>query len=123
MSRPAELMLKRAYEDPSPADGHRVLVDRLWPRGLRRDAAAIDTWLGAVAPSPDLRTWWHHDPGRFDEFARRYRTELSENPALDDLAALARTHPRLTLVFGARDPAINHAVVLRDALVERLGRA
>lgn len=121
MTRRPELMLKRAYDDPSPADGHRVLIDRLWPRGLNRDAAAIDTWLRGVAPSPGLRTWWGHDPARFDQFARRYRTELAANPALGELATIAREHGRVTLVTATRDPKVNHAVVLRDVLAEFLG--
>ncbi|GAA4191370.1 DUF488 domain-containing protein [Microbacterium oryzae] len=111
--------LKRAYDDPAGDDGWRVLVDRLWPRGVSRERAAIDDWAKEVAPSPELRTDWHHDPDRFDEFARRYRAELDDNPAVDALRAGLADHPVVTLVYGARDEQHNHAVVLRDYLEER----
>ena len=106
------LHTKRVYDDPDPSDGHRVLVDRLWPRGLKRESAELDAWLKDVAPTPDLRTWWSHDPERFDEFAQRYRDELDANPAVDELRALLADNAVLTLLFAARDPEVNHAVVL-----------
>lgn len=97
-----------------------MLVDRLWPRGLRRDEAALDDWIKEAAPSADLRQWFAHDPGRFAEFRRRYRLELSANPAVDKLAELARQGP-LTLVYAARDEVHNHARVLAEYIMERGG--
>jgi uncharacterized protein YeaO (DUF488 family) len=111
-----DVRLKRAYLPPSPEDGVRVLVDRLWPRGVRKADAAIDRWLKEIAPSTDLRRWFGHDPRRWDEFRRRYRAELSRNAdLLNELRALVRKG-RLTLVYAARDEDHNEAVVLRDVL-------
>jgi uncharacterized protein YeaO (DUF488 family) len=111
-----QLCIKRVYDAPDPDDGFRVLVDRLWPRGLSRAAAALNLWLKDVAPSPGLRTWWGHDPARLDEFAARYRAELDANPAVAELRQLLETHPRVTLLYAARDPRVNHAAVLRSYL-------
>ncbi|SDT18118.1 DUF488 domain-containing protein [Microterricola viridarii] len=115
------VQIKRAYADAEPGDGFRVLVDRLWPRGVSRERAALDLWLKDAAPSPALRTWWGHDPARLDEFAARYRAELESAPAavaaVAELRRLATANPTLTLVYGARDPLVNHAAVLRDYLV------
>ncbi len=108
--------LKRAYEPPSHEDGLRVLVDRLWPRGLRKDDAAIDLWLKDLAPSVDLRRWFGHDPGRWSEFRRRYEEELSRKAGpLEELRQIA-AGGKLTLVYAARDELHNHAIVLRDML-------
>ena len=102
---------KRAYDPPSSKDGIRILVDRLWPRGLRKDAAALDLWPKELAPSPALRKWFDHRPERFAEFKRRYRDELKRNPvAFGELRDIGRA--KATLLYAARDPAINHAVVL-----------
>lgn len=118
--RGVEIRLKRAYEPPSPGDGARVLVDRLWPRGLRKDDAAIDCWMKEIAPSAELRRWFAHDPSRWDAFRRRYLIELAHSADLvDELAALARTGP-VTLIFAARDALHNQAVVLHEILTERL---
>ena len=108
------VQLKRVYDDAENADGFRVLVDRLWPRGVTKERAAVDLWLKDVAPSAELRTEWHHNPGRFDEFAARYRGELAENPATAELRDLIAEHPAVTLLYGAKDAEANHAVVLRD---------
>ena len=111
--------LKRAYEPAGKADGTRILVDRLWPRGIGRAAAAIDRWDRTLAPSDALRKWFGHDPARFEEFRRRYVAELRACPeALRSLRALARAAP-ITLVFSARDERHNNAVVLRDVLLGR----
>jgi uncharacterized protein YeaO (DUF488 family) len=111
-----DIRLKRAYEPASPEDGLRVLVDRLWPRGLRKADAAVDRWLKELAPSSELRRWFAHDPARWEEFRRRYRSELAARSALlDELRAAARQRP-LTLVYAARDERHNDAVVLRAAL-------
>lgn len=110
--------IKRAYDRPDAADGERVLVDRLWPRGVKKESAEIDRWLKDVAPSPELRKWWQHDPQRMDEFAARYRAELAENPAVDELREmLERTRP-VTLVYGAKDERVNHARILAEYLEE-----
>ncbi len=113
---------RRVYEAASAQDGCRVLVDRLWPRGLRRDAAAIDLWMKDIAPSPALRRWFGHDPARWREFAERYRAELDACEAgVRRLALLARAHGRLTLLYAARDPVHNHAAVLCEYLREAPG--
>ena len=115
-TRTHDVHLKRAYEPPSPEDGQRILVDRLWPRGVRKADAAIDRWLKDVAPSTELRRWFGHDPSRWDEFRRRYRAELAHNGELvNELREAARKGP-LTLVYAARDEEHNEAVVLRDLL-------
>ena len=112
--------IKRVYEQAADEDGVRILVDRLWPRGVSKERAALSGWLKNVAPSPDLRRWWHHDPDRFEDFARRYRTELDDNPALEDLLSIVREHDRTTLVYAAKDPAVNHALILRDYIRQAL---
>ena len=111
------LQLKRAYEAPAPGDGRRVLVDRLWPRGLKKDAAALDLWAKDLAPTNELRKWFGHDPERWAEFKRRYTAELRQHTELlDDLRALAR-RGTVTLIYAARDEEHNEAVVLRDVLL------
>ena len=115
----ANVRLKRAYEPAEAADGVRVLVDRLWPRGVSKEEARIDEWAKDIAPSTALRTWFGHDPARWAEFQRRYREEIKANPdLLAHLRALARKGP-ITLVYSARDEVHNDAVVLRDALLGR----
>ncbi len=111
-----KVRIKRAYLPPSPQDGVRVLVDRLWPRGLRKADAAIGHWLKDVAPSDALRRWFGHDPDRWSEFRRRYKAELKRNrAALKQLREIAARR-RLTLVFSAHDEAHNQAVVLKEIL-------
>lgn len=115
------IRLKRAYEDASDADGRRVLVERLWPRGVTRDEAHLDAWMKNVAPSTELRKWYGHVVERWPEFQRRYREELQSperQPLLEDLADRARKGD-VTLVYGARDTEHNGAVVLRAFLGER----
>lgn len=109
------ILLKRAYEAASPTDGRRVLVDRLWPRGLTKDKAAIDLWLKDIAPSNELRKWFGHDPDKWPGFVERYRSELALNPALQSLINLAHQGP-LCLVYGAKDETHNQAVVLKEVL-------
>jgi len=106
--------IKRVYEDAEPGDGFRVLVDRLWPRGVRKDK--IDLWLKEIGPSTELRNWFHHEPRKFADFARKYRAELKKNPAVAELRKLAREHNTITLLYGARDTENNQAVVLRNIL-------
>jgi uncharacterized protein YeaO (DUF488 family) len=111
-----DIRLKRAYEPASPADGYRVLIDRLWPRGLSKRRARLDEWEKTLAPSSELREWFGHDPARFPEFRRRYRRELrAQEPKLQDLRRQARLRT-LTLVYAARDTEHNDAVVLAELL-------
>ncbi|ABL84141.1 protein of unknown function DUF488 [Nocardioides sp. JS614] len=110
------MRIKRVYEDPAKADGHRILVDRIWPRGLTKADAAVDEWLKDVGPSTELRRWFGHDPARFGEFARRYRAELDGSDAFARLRAVRDEHRVVTLVYSARDTEHNQAVVLRDLL-------
>lgn len=112
-----DIQLKRAYEPPAPADGIRILADRLWPRGLAKAEAAVDRWMRDLAPSTGLRRWFGHDPSRWEEFRREYARELRERAdLLDEVRSLAR-QGRVTLVFGARDEVHNHAVALREVLL------
>jgi len=115
--------LKRAYEAASRGDGYRVLVERLWPRGIRKEALALDEWRKEVAPSGELRKWFNHDPERWSEFKLRYLKELKETAALERLRALAdrAAGGTLTLVFSSHDTEHNNAVVLKDQ-IERLAR-
>jgi uncharacterized protein YeaO (DUF488 family) len=118
------LRLKRAYDPPSASDGYRVLVDRLWPRGLSKQAARIDEWLEELAPSTELRKWFGHDPARFSEFRQRYERELEAEEVQPLLDALAKRVARgsVTLVYGARDEEHNNAVVLARVLERRQRR-
>jgi len=111
-----KILLKRVYEAPGKRDGHRVLVDRLWPRGLSKKSAAIDLWLKDIAPSAPLRKWFAHDPQRWPQFRKRYFSELAKNPApVKQLRSLAR-QGTVTLVFGAREEKYNNAVALKQYL-------
>jgi len=109
------IRIKRVYDPPARDDGVRVLVDRLWPRGISKAAARVDAWLKALAPSAALRTWFGHDPARWTEFRRRYHRELAATDARQELLALA-DHQPLTLLFAAKDPDHNNAAALRDYL-------
>jgi len=113
------LQIKRAYDPVAARDGERILVDRLWPRGLSKKAAAIDHWMRDVAPSTALRRWFAHDPAKWSEFKRRYFAELrAAGQPVQELAARARRH-RITLVYGAKDEWHNDAVALREYLRRR----
>ena len=110
--------IKRIYDPSSKDDGVRILVDRLWPRGISKEAAAIDEWERDIAPSDELRKWFSHDPAKWQEFRKRYVSELKKNPEpISKLRALARKG-RITLLFAAKDVAHNNAVVLRDLIGE-----
>lgn len=111
------VLIKRVYEPAAAEDGFRVLVDRLWPRGVTKERAHVDLWLKEVAPSTDLRHWFHHEERLFEEFAARYRAELeADDDAVAELRAVVGEHPVVTLVYGAKDEEHNQAVVLRDYL-------
>ena len=109
-------VIKRIYEPVTGDDGARVLVDRIWPRGVSKDKARLDLWLKDVAPSTELRMWFGHDPERYAEFKARYEGELADNPAVAELRAFARDHALVTLLYGARDEEHNQAVVLAGIL-------
>ena len=108
--------IKRIYDDAVPADGYRVLVDRLWPRGVSKEQAALDLWLKEISPSPELRVWFDHRADHFADFTTRYVAELDTNPAVAELEELGQANPTVTLLYGAKDPKINHAIVLADYL-------
>ena len=113
------IKLKRAYEQPEAADGIRVLIDRLWPRGVKRGDAAIDQWMKELSPSTELRNWFGHDPARWDEFRERYAAEVSQHPdQLRQLRALAG-EGTVTLVYSAHDEEHNNAVALRGFILGR----
>jgi uncharacterized protein YeaO (DUF488 family) len=120
--RRKELMriwLKRAYEEPGPNDGFRVLVDRIWPRGAGKEQLKLDAWLKEIAPSGKLRQWFGHDPEKWDEFRARYFEELGDKPkVVEDLRAMGGTG-RITLVYGARDEKHNNAVALKEYLEKK----
>lgn len=111
------VQIKRIYDEADPADGERILVDRLWPRGLSKEKAPFDSWMKEVAPSAVLRKWFGHRPERWAEFQARYREELQGNPAVDALRERIADGP-VTLLYGARDRSINQAVVLAKFLTE-----
>ncbi len=111
------LHIKRIYDTYSPRDGYRVLIDRLWPRGIAKTTARIDLWLKDIAPSTQLRQWFSHDPKKWPEFKKRYRAELRQNQAtLQELRRIVKTHATVTLLFAAKDIERNNAVVLRTLL-------
>ncbi len=117
------IRLKRVYETATEEDGYRVLVDRLWPRGLSKERAKVDLWLKEIAPSTALRKWFDHDPAKWDEFKSLYKRELDQQPeAVNQLADLAKQR-RVTLVYGAKNTEINQAVALQQYLKRKLRQA
>jgi uncharacterized protein YeaO (DUF488 family) len=111
------IKIKRVYEKPAKEDGWRVLVDRLWPRGMKREAAKIDVWMKEIAPSDGLRKWFGHEPKKWPEFQKRYRGELEEEKdAVTELKEMEKKHGIVTLLFGAKDQEHNQAVALVDVL-------
>jgi uncharacterized protein YeaO (DUF488 family) len=111
------ILTKRVYEKPAKTDGFRVLVDRLWPRGLTKEKAHVDLWMKEIAPSDELRKWFHHEEGSWGEFEKRYKAELAKKKApLSELQKLAKEHGRITLLFGSKDEKQNQAVVLAETL-------
>lgn len=112
--------MKRVYEKPSPEDGKRILIDRLWPRGLTKEKAKIDIWLKDIAPSTELREWFGHDPAKWPEFQRRYQEELEANKTIVDQLRKEINAGPATLVYSAKDELHNDAVVLKDFLTKEL---
>ncbi len=116
-----EVRIKRVYETPSRDDGFRVLVDRLWPRGLKKEEAKVDLWLKEIAPSNELRKLFSHDPSKWEEFRRRYREELKRNrETLERLIEIIKEKKKVTLLYSARSPKYNNAVVLLEVVEEML---
>ena len=114
------IQIKRIYEKPEAADGYRMLVDRLWPRGIKKEAALLDEWNKDIAPSAELRKWFDHKEERFKEFADLYQQELeTKESELSRIIAIAKRE-NITLLYGAKDPKVNHAVVLKNVLMKRL---
>lgn len=118
MSATSRIRVSRVYDDPSDDDGQRILVDRLWPRGFRKDDPRVGTWFKDAAPSKELRDWYHHRPERFDEFVARYREELQDSAPLDELRKLTKSGV-VTLVTATRDVEGSHAAVLATLLGNR----
>lgn len=115
------IKIKRIYDAPAEADGYRVLVDRLWPRGVRKESAHIHTWEKEVAPSQELRKWFSHDPAKWESFKKKYLAELKGSDAVDRLVGELRPHTTVTLLYGAHDELHNNAVVLREYLEKKGG--
>lgn len=112
-----EIAVKRIYEPQEEADGFRVLVDRLWPRGLKKSEAQVDLWLRETGPSTDLRKWFDHDPAKWEEFLSDYTFELRKNKALPELIEQVKSHKKVTLLYAARDQEYNNGVALRQFLL------
>ncbi|MGH7656559.1 MAG: DUF488 domain-containing protein [Gemmatimonadaceae bacterium] len=115
----ASFRIKRVYDPPSPKDGHRILIDRLWPRGLSKASAKIDFWAKNAAPSAELRVWFDHDPAKWAEFKKRYHAELDANPAAIAELRAALGRGTVTIVFGSREAKLNNAAALVSYLQER----
>lgn len=116
------LQIKRIYEPAEDSDGKRILVDRLWPRGVKKEAANLDEWMKEVAPSVALRKWFDHDPAKWEKFSLQYITELKQNKAVTDLIELLKYNQTGTLLYAAHDEQHNHAIVLQHFLTETLKR-
>lgn len=110
--------LKRIYDEKSLSDGTRILIDRLWPRGMSKASAGVDRWMKEIAPSPELRTWFCYKPEHWEEFQKRYREELLHNPALGELREMAKAG-MVSLLYAAKDQTYNHALVLEKVLAEK----
>ena len=115
------IQIKRVYDTADPTDGYRILVDRLWPRGIRKDALPYDLWAKDLTPSTPLRQWFHEAPDeRWLEFRRRYRLELAAAPSMSELISRIQPYDTVTLLYAAKDSAHNHALILQDYLTERM---
>lgn len=111
------IRIKRSYSEPEEIDGYRILVDRLWPRGLTKERAKLDLWFKEIAPTTPLRKWFSHDPEKFSEFSKKYRQELVENEvAVNEAMRLEKEKGTITLIYGAKSETINHAIVLQNFL-------
>jgi len=113
-----DIKLKRVYEHPAESDGKRILVDRLWPRGLTKEKAKVDIWLKEIAPSTELRKWFNHEPAKWAEFKKRYEVEMQRNPEIVSTLEELIAQGKVTIVYGAKDEAHNEAVVIKGYLEE-----
>ena len=118
----ATIRIKRVYEPAVKPDGFRILVDRLWPRGIKKEDAHVDVWLKEIAPSNELRKWFNHDPEKWEAFHKRYLAELQLSPATEELLEQAKKHATVTLVYSAKDELHNQAVVIKEFLETKLHR-
>ena len=112
--QPMTILVKRMYEPAAKSDGYRILVDRLWPRGIKKEDAHIDTWMKAIAPSTELRKWLHEDMDRWPQFITKYHAQLKASPALNELLELLHKRKTVTFLYAAKDEERNHALVLRE---------
>jgi len=113
------IRIKRIYEEVYDQDGHRILIDRLWPRGVSKEEAKLDDWKKEIAPSEKLRKWFDHDPDKFEEFSKKYKEELkSKSENINSIREIAKEH-RVTLLFGAKDEKHNHAIILKEVLEKK----
>ena len=108
------IKIKRIYEPHTKSDGYRALVDRLWPRGIKKEEAHIDIWMKEAAPSTGLRKWFNHEPGKWKQFTAKYRAELKQTTAFDELISIIKTHKTITLVYSAKDEQYNQAIALKQ---------
>jgi len=107
-----KIQAKRVYEEPEESDGYRILTERLWPRGVSKERAALDRWMKGIAPSHELRKWFDHDPDKWDEFKEKYRKELFGSEAVEEMIVLIRQHNKVTLIYASKDEMHNSTVVL-----------
>jgi uncharacterized protein YeaO (DUF488 family) len=114
----SNIKIKRIYEPFSKTDGYRVLVDRLWPRGMKKEDAHVDKWLKEIAPSTELRQWFHAEPGRWTQFKAKYLDELKKSNTVDELKVLINEHQTLTLLYSVKDEEHNHALILKDFILK-----
>ncbi|WP_208645559.1 DUF488 domain-containing protein [Mucilaginibacter endophyticus] len=115
-----DIKVKRVYEPYDKTDGVRILVDRLWPRGIKKEDAHIDEWFKEIAPSNELRKWYNHEPEKFDAFNKKYQAEINSTKALDELVDYIKAHKTVTLVFSSKELKLNNAVVLKSIIDDRI---
>lgn len=116
------LKTKRVYEEPSEDDGYRILTERLWPRGVSKERAALDKWMKSIAPSHDLRKWFDHDPDKWEEFKERYRIELFGSEAVNEMLEIIKNNETVTMVYASRDEEHNSTVLLKEFLEDLLDK-
>ena len=114
------IQIKRIYDSPEAKDGYRILIDGLWPRGMKKENAPIDCWMKSVAPSPSLRKWFSHDQGKWEQFSKKYRSELKQPGICDELKACIQKYKNITFLYAARDEQHNNALVLQEFVQENL---
>lgn len=115
-----EIKTKRIYDEYNENDGFRVLVDRLWPRGLKKEEARVDLWAKDIAPSDELRKWYSHDPSKWDEFKSRYLRELENNPKTKEFIETIKKYPKITLLFSSKEKNLNNATVLKEFIENKI---